>query len=121
MFWSASQWNYTVLDNFGSVVYSASKASTADSPSGLTGWTIAVGTGQPTFAELPAAATTGTLGQSAIVTHSDSTMSEWVCVAVSPFAWLPRTAGIVWNDDDSEWGRLTFASGSLDLETLPDQ
>jgi hypothetical protein len=61
------------------------------------------------------------LAQSAIVTHSDSTWTEWACVKLTPMTWLPRTAGILWDADESEWIRLTRTGGTLDYTTLPDQ
>lgn len=63
----------------------------------------------------------GSIGRVAIVAHSDDTFSAWMAVDLSPVTWIPITSGIIWNDDDSEWIRLTFSSGTLDKTTLPDQ
>jgi hypothetical protein len=61
------------------------------------------------------------LGQLAIVTHSDGTFTEWGCVKVLPPQWLPRTAGILWDETEGKWIRLNRLAGVLDYTVLPDQ
>ena len=99
--------------------YAASKVSTAATPVGLTGWTITEGAGQPVIAGDYDAATV--LGQSAIVSHSDDTFTEWTAASLSPLKWLPRTAGILYNRDALQWERMFIDDGFFQTEILPDQ
>jgi hypothetical protein len=59
------------------------------------------------------------VGQTAIVTHSDGTLTEWS--AVSPTTWLPQTAGIIYNRTASQWERTFIADGTIQTEILPNQ
>ena len=111
---ATGQW---VIDMDGSVLFSR----TSPNP-----WTVG---GNPWIAEgasgilvatqvLPP---TGTLGQTAIVTHSDGTQTEWGCVDISPMTWLPRTAGIFKNRDTSQWERTFIQNSTIQTEILPNQ
>ena len=93
--------------------------STAATPVGLTGWTITEGAGQPVIAGDYDAASV--LGQSAIVSHSDDTFTEWAAASLSPLKWLPRTAGILYNRDTFQWERMFIDDGTIQTEILPDQ
>ena len=63
------------------------------------------------------------LAQSAIVTHSDTSLSEWGALSLNPIRWLPRTAGIIKNRSSGLWERLFIHPTELTLQTeiLPDQ
>lgn len=63
------------------------------------------------------AGTTGTLGQLAIVAHSDGTKTEWGCVKTALMTWEPRTSGIV-KHANGDWYRQTIAADSTAEYTL---
>jgi hypothetical protein len=65
-------------------------------------------------------ATVGTLGQSCVVTHTDVTKTEWVCVDTIN-GWLPRTTGLLWDATNYQWIRLNRVDGALDYTILPNQ
>ena len=112
-------WSHTVLDGMGSVLYSATKLSAADSPVGLTGWTPGPGTGSPTFSNTAPPVIPTAIGQTAIVTHSDATKTEWGAVSLTE--WLPRTAGIVKHANGSWYRQTLAADGTAEYELLPNQ
>jgi len=118
--WTGTEWRIRrnfIVEGLTTLFSSTQNVATPDL---VTAWTAGDGTGTPVFT--PDTGTEATsLGQACIVTHSDASNSEWVCVSLSPFKWIPRGAGIFWNDDSSNWSRVTFVSSVLGKETLPDQ
>lgn len=105
---------HTILANGGSDVWTSTDSGVSWTPSGDN-------TGILTASLTVATGTIGALGQSVTVTHSDTTFSEWTCVHVTPYLWLPKTAGIIWNYETASWSRMIFKAGSIDLTTLPNQ
>ena len=66
--------------------------------------------------------TVGKLGQSAIVSHSDGTKTEWGCVDdYIIMRWAPRTAGIFMNRTTGLYERTFISNGTIQTENLPNQ
>jgi len=100
-----------------------SSAADVATPDLAAGWTAGSGAGGTItdISRATEATPTGTLGQLAIVTHSDSTQTEWGCVDISPMTWLPRTAGIVKNRTTGQWEHTFISAGTIQTEILPNQ
>ena len=119
--WTGTRWK---LERFApSQVFEAvAVGSTAAAPDGLT-FTVYYGTSTPptvtastTVVSNPAPLA---IGQTAIVSHSDNTKTEWGAVSLNE--WLPRTAGII-SHANGYWYRHTLNSSGVSVyEILPDQ
>ena len=115
--------NVTAVAALGVITLTAKASGTAGNAITLTetasnvavsGSTLSGGT-----AGTPVTPTPTVIGQAAIVSHSDSTKTEWAAVSLTQ--WLPRTAGIVKHANGS-WYRQTLASdGTAEYELLPNQ
>ena len=66
-------------DTSGTVIYSATKTTTAMVPSGLTGWTVATGTGSPTIT-----AGVSNAAQGILAINSTHFTSAWMTAANAP-------------------------------------
>ena len=115
-FGSSGAWSLFAL---GSVMFTSSSA--VATPDLAVAWTpreLASETGLD-ITRTFVAGTTGAIGQTAIVTHSGGSKTEWGAVSLTE--WLPRTAGII-KHANGDWYRQTLAAdGTAEYNILPNQ